>query len=185
MQCVISTPTSPGVPVLITGGRVKIGFQTVLRLLRDGAKVLVTTRFPHAAALRFQAEDDSSEWSDRLQLYGLDLRNIPAVEAFSQHLLQTESSLDIIIHNAAQTIRRPSGFYQDLIAQEQAPRETLSIEAMRACAAGCAFYSGDIRQFHIAAACNCRFQRHPACRLLARQRGACRYANNEQLAAAT
>ena len=120
-----------GRTALVTGGRVKIGFQTVLRLLRDGARVLVTTRFPHAAARRFDAETDSAEWSDRLQLYGLDLRNIPAVEAFSQHLLQTEPAIDIIIHNAAQTIRRPSGFYQDLIAQEQSPRQTLSLEAMR------------------------------------------------------
>ncbi len=116
---------------LVTGGRVKIGFQTVLRLLRDGAKVIVTTRFPHAAARRFAAEADSGQWEDRLHLYGLDLRNIPAVEAFARHLLDTEPYLDIIIHNAAQTIRRPHGFYQELLAQEQCPQETLSLEARR------------------------------------------------------
>lgn len=116
---------------LVTGGRVKIGFQTVLRLLRDGAKVIVTTRFPHAAARRFQAEADSAQWAERLHLYGLDLRNIPAVETFAHHLLETEPSLDIIIHNAAQTIRRPRGFYQDLLAQEQSPQDTLSLEARR------------------------------------------------------
>ncbi len=120
-----------GRTALVTGGRVKIGFQTVLRLLRDGAKVIMTTRFPHAAALRFHAEADSPTWADRLHLYGLDLRNIPAVEEFSHHLLNTEQSIDIIIHNAAQTIRRPQGFYQDLIAQEQSPQQTLSIEAMQ------------------------------------------------------
>ena len=120
-----------GRTALVTGGRIKIGFQTVLRLLRDGAKVIVTTRFPHAAARRFQAESDSAEWADRLHLYGLDLRNIPAVEAFAHHLLETEPFLDIIIHNAAQTIRRPRGFYQDLLAQEQAPNETLGLEARR------------------------------------------------------
>jgi NAD(P)-dependent dehydrogenase (short-subunit alcohol dehydrogenase family) len=118
-----------GRTALVTGGRVKIGFQTVLRLLRDGAKVIVTTRFPHAAAGRFHAEPDSSEWKDRLQLYGLDLRNIPVVEEFAGYLMNSEPALDIIIHNAAQTIRRPSGFYSDLIAQEQRPQETLSIEA--------------------------------------------------------
>ena len=118
-----------GRTALVTGGRVKIGYQTVLRLLRDGAKVIVTTRFPHAAARRFYAEPDSAGWASRLQLYGLDLRNIPAVEAFAGHLLHTESHLDIIIHNAAQTIRRPIGFYQDLVTQELNPQETLSIEA--------------------------------------------------------
>lgn len=120
-----------GRTALITGGRVKIGYQTVLRLLRDGAKVLVTTRFPHAAARRFHAEADSADWADRLHLYGLDLRNIPAVETFARHLLDTEPSIDILIHNAAQTIRRPRGFYQELVAQEQRPHETLSAEARR------------------------------------------------------
>jgi len=120
-----------GRTALITGGRVKIGFQTVLKLLRDGAKVIVTTRFPNAAARRFHAENDSQEWEHRLQLYALDLRNIPAVEAFSQHLLATEPALDIIIHNAAQTIRRPPGFYRELLALEHASQDFLAIEAPR------------------------------------------------------
>ena len=118
-----------GRTALVTGGRVKIGFQTVLRLLRDGAKVIVTTRFPYAAARRFHEETDSAEWKDRLQVYGLDLRNIPSVEMFAHHLLDTEPALDIIIHNAAQTIRRPPDFYQDLLAQEQRPHLTLPPEA--------------------------------------------------------
>lgn len=120
-----------GRTALITGGRIKIGYQTVLRLLRDKAKVIVTTRFPYAAARRFEAEVDSAEWGDRLHLYGLDLRNIPAVEAFADHLLNTEPFLDILIHNAAQTIRRPPGFYRELLAQEQRPLETLSPAARR------------------------------------------------------
>ena len=125
-----------GRTALVTGGRVKIGFQTVLRLLRDGAKVLVTTRFPHAAARRFHAEPDSTDWADRLHCYGLDLRNIPAVEAFAHHLRDTEPHLDILIHNAAQTIRRPPGFYGELVSQEQNPQETLSADARRLVAQG-------------------------------------------------
>lgn len=118
-----------GRTALMTGGRIKIGYQTALRLLRDGAKVIVTTRFPHAAARRFHAEADSAEWAARLHLYGLDLRNIPAVESFTQHLLDTEPALDIVIHNAAQTIRRPSEFYRDLLAQERCAPQTLALEA--------------------------------------------------------
>ncbi|HEY9898680.1 MAG TPA: SDR family oxidoreductase [Pantanalinema sp.] len=120
-----------GQTALVTGGRVKIGHQTVLKLLRDGAKVIVTTRFPHAAASRLYAEPDSAEWLHRLRLYGLDLRNLPSVEAFAQHLLQTEPSLEILIHNAAQTVRRPQGFYSELLAQEQRPMELLPQEARR------------------------------------------------------
>jgi len=116
-----------GRTALVTGGRVKIGHQLVLRMLRDGARVLVTTRFPHAAARRFYAEEDSGEWTDRLHIYGLDLRDIPAVETFAAYLLEHQPSLDIIVHNAAQTISRAEGFYQDLINQEMRPQDTLSL----------------------------------------------------------
>ncbi len=120
-----------GRTALVTGGRVKIGHQTVLRLLRDGANVIVTTRFPHVAARRLHDEPDSTQWADRVRIFGLDLRNIPAVENFAQHMLATEASIDILIHNAAQTIRRPKGFYGDLVALEQNPQASLPSEAMR------------------------------------------------------
>ncbi|MDR3708696.1 MAG: SDR family oxidoreductase [Capsulimonadaceae bacterium] len=120
-----------GRTAMVTGGRVKIGHQTVLRLLRDGANVIVTTRFPHAAAKRLYAEPDSANWRDRVRVFGLDLRNIPTVELFAQHLLDTEPSIDILIHNAAQTIRRPRGFYNELVAQEQNPQAFLPAEVRR------------------------------------------------------
>lgn len=120
-----------GRTAMVTGGRVKIGHQTVLRLLRDGAKVIVTTRFPHAAAKRLHAEPDSADWMDRVAVYGLDLRNIPVVESFARHMIDAEPHLDILIHNAAQTIRRPNGFYRELIEQEQNPALTLTGDAMR------------------------------------------------------
>jgi NAD(P)-dependent dehydrogenase (short-subunit alcohol dehydrogenase family) len=120
-----------GRTALVTGGRVKIGHQTVLRLLRDGAKVIVTTRFPHVAARRLHDEPDSAQWADRVRIFGLDLRNIPAVENFARHMLESEASIDILIHNAAQTIRRPKGFYRDLVAMEQNPQAALPSEALR------------------------------------------------------
>ncbi|HYF62870.1 MAG TPA: SDR family oxidoreductase [Herpetosiphonaceae bacterium] len=104
---------------LITGGRIKIGYQLALRMLRDGARVIVTTRFQHDAARRFQAEHDFDHWHDRLKIYGLDLRNIPALDTFIKHLLREEPGLDILVNNAAQTIKRPLAFYQSLIAHEQ------------------------------------------------------------------
>lgn len=104
---------------LLTGGRIKIGYQTALQMLRDGAKVIVTTRFPGDCARRFNEEIDFEKWRDRLQIYGLDLRNIPAVEALVSHLLDRESALDIIINNAAQTIKRPLAFYQHLLDREK------------------------------------------------------------------
>jgi NAD(P)-dependent dehydrogenase (short-subunit alcohol dehydrogenase family) len=104
---------------LLTGGRIKIGWQTALRLLRDGARVILTTRFPRDCAERFSKEEDFTEWGKRLQIYALDLRLLPEVETFAQHLLHQETALDIIINNAAQTIKRPLAFYQHLLEKEQ------------------------------------------------------------------
>ncbi len=53
---------------LLTGGRIKIGYATSLKLLRDGARVIVTTRFPQEAASRYAAETDFNCWQQRLQI---------------------------------------------------------------------------------------------------------------------
>jgi len=102
----------------ISGARVKIGYQAAIMLLRSGARVIVSTRFPRDAALRYSREADFESFKDRLQIYGLDLRHTPSVEAFANHMLATESQLDFIVHNACQTVRRPSGFYAHLMEQE-------------------------------------------------------------------
>jgi NAD(P)-dependent dehydrogenase (short-subunit alcohol dehydrogenase family) len=115
-----------GRTALITGGRIKIGYQTALRMLRDGAKVLLTTRFPKDCAKRFSEEADFGAWENRLKIYGLDLRNIPAVEQFTHYLCQTEPHLDILINNAAQTVKRPLAFYQHLLSFESLDYQQLS-----------------------------------------------------------
>jgi hypothetical protein len=71
-----------GQVAVITGARLKIGFQASLMMLRAGARVIATTRFPVDAALRFSRETDFPEWGGRLEIYGLDLRHIPSVEIF-------------------------------------------------------------------------------------------------------
>nr|MBP9089071.1 SDR family oxidoreductase [Kofleriaceae bacterium] len=104
--------------VLVTGARVKIGYQAAIKLLRAGAEVVVVTRFPVDAAQRYGREHDASDWQHRLHVYGADLRHTPSVEALCQHLLATLPRLDGIINNACQTVRRPSGFYDHLLATE-------------------------------------------------------------------
>jgi NAD(P)-dependent dehydrogenase (short-subunit alcohol dehydrogenase family) len=120
-----------GRTALLTGGRVKIGYQAGLKLLRCGARLLVTTRFPRDAAARFEAEPDFPEWQHRLAVFGLDLRHTPSVEAFCQTLLDTEPRLDFIINNACQTVRRPPAFYAHMMARETASLTTLSATAQR------------------------------------------------------
>lgn len=106
---------------LVTGGRIKIGFETALRLLRSGARVIVTTRFPQDARRRFMAQADARTWADRLGVEALDLRNVPSVEAFAAHLAHALPHLDILVNNAAQTIKRPQAFYAALTAAEPTP----------------------------------------------------------------
>jgi NAD(P)-dependent dehydrogenase (short-subunit alcohol dehydrogenase family) len=105
---------------LLTGGRVKIGYQAGIKLLRAGARLIVTTRFPRDSAVRYAREPDFNEWSDRLEIYGLDLRHTPSVEAFCKEVLATEQRLDFIINNACQTVRRPDDFYEHMRDTETA-----------------------------------------------------------------
>jgi len=106
---------------LITGSRLKIGYHATLMMLRSGATVIATTRFPADSAIRFAKEKDFVEWSHRLHIYGLDLRHIPSVELFASYVEQKYERLDILINNAAQTVRRPAGFYAHLMATETLP----------------------------------------------------------------
>ena len=105
---------------LLTGGRVKIGYQAGLKLLRAGARLIVTTRFPRDSAARYAQEPDFGEWGHRLQVYGLDLRHTPSVEAFCHELVATLPRLDFIINNACQTVRRPPAFYAHMMEAETA-----------------------------------------------------------------
>jgi NAD(P)-dependent dehydrogenase (short-subunit alcohol dehydrogenase family) len=105
---------------LVTGGRVKIGYQAGLKLLRSGAHLIVTTRFPRDSASRYAREPDFGEWGDRLEIFGLDLRHTPSVEAFCSEMLKTRTRLDFIINNACQTVRRPPAFYAHMMEGETA-----------------------------------------------------------------
>ncbi len=129
---------------LITGSRVKIGFQAGLMLLRAGARVIVTTRFPHDAARRYAKEPDYEEFADRLQIHGLDLRHAPSVELFTRYLLGSLDRLDFLINNAAQTVRRPPGFYNHMLAYELRseadldPKERRLLDSHYRCVSGLA-----------------------------------------------
>src|SRR3954453_14919993 len=114
------TPDLRGRVALLTGGRVKIGYQAGIKLLRAGAQLIVTTRFPRDAAARYAAERDFEDWRDRLEIYGLDLRHTPSVEAFCQHISATRDRLDFIVNNACQTVRRPPEFYRHMLERETA-----------------------------------------------------------------
>ncbi|MGY5049491.1 SDR family NAD(P)-dependent oxidoreductase [Streptomyces sp. 900105755] len=103
---------------LLTGGRVKIGFQLALMMLRDGAEVLVTSRFPQDTVRRFEAAPGSAKWLDRLTVLAVDLRDPRQVLGLCEELRQEGEPLDILVNNAAQTVRRPPESYALLAAGE-------------------------------------------------------------------
>ncbi|UZJ32869.1 SDR family oxidoreductase [Streptomyces endophytica] len=105
---------------LLTGGRAKIGMYIALRLLRDGAHTTITTRFPNDAIRRFTAMPDSADWLHRLKIVGIDLRDPAQVLALADSVA-AEGPLDILINNAAQTVRRSPEAYGQLVAAESAP----------------------------------------------------------------
>jgi NAD(P)-dependent dehydrogenase (short-subunit alcohol dehydrogenase family) len=116
---------------LLTGGRVKIGYQAGLKLLRAGAHLIVTTRFPRDSAARYAEEPDFESWRHRLEIFGLDLRHTPSVEAFCHEMIDTRDRLDFIVNNACQTVRRPPEFYEHMMARETAVLDDLPGEARR------------------------------------------------------
>ena len=118
---------------LLTGGRVKIGYQAGLKLLRAGARLIVTTRFPRDSAKRYSQEPDFAEWGERLEIFGLDLRHTPSVEAFCRQLAASHDRLDFIVNNACQTVRRPPEFYAHMMQGEKAalPAEVQGILGLR------------------------------------------------------
>ncbi|MDT4992264.1 MAG: hypothetical protein QOH97_2156 [Actinoplanes sp.] len=105
---------------LLTGGRAKIGMYIALRLLRDGAHTTITTRFPHDAVRRFAAMPDSADWLHRLRVVGIDLRDPAQVVALADSVA-ARGPLDILINNAAQTVRRSPGSYAAISAAESQP----------------------------------------------------------------
>ena len=105
---------------LLTGGRAKIGMYIALRLLRDGAHTTITTRFPRDAVRRFTQAPDSSDWLHRLRVVGIDLRD-PAQVVDLAGAVADAGPLDILINNAAQTVRRSPGAYTPLVEAELAP----------------------------------------------------------------
>lgn len=120
-----------GQVAIITGARLKIGYHCALMMLRAGARVIVTTRFPVDAATRFAKESDFETWGHRLEIHGLDLRHTPSVEIFARYMEQTLPRLDILINNAAQTVRRPPGFYAHLMEGEQKQFSELSANVQK------------------------------------------------------
>ena len=103
---------------IVTGGRIKIGYYIATKLLSYGCKVLITTRFPKDALLKFKEHPDYEKWEKNLIIYPVDFRLFESVAKFINFVNENFPHLDILINNAAQTIRKTSTFYKYLLPTE-------------------------------------------------------------------
>lgn len=79
---------------------------------------MVTTRFPKDAALKLKGEPDFKDWWDRLEIYGLDFKYVPSIYEFCDFMKRKYRRLDILINNAAQTIRREPSLNEPVVKKE-------------------------------------------------------------------
>lgn len=99
---------------LVTGGRVNLGFHIALRLLRCGAHVIVSSRYPLDAETRYRAQPSFQDWKSRIRVVGADFRTakdafalVTAAKGILVEWAQegtTDERLDILVNNAAQTL---------------------------------------------------------------------------------
>lgn len=108
-----------GYVAVVTGGRVKIGYETALKLLRSKAFVIITTRFPYQAAIKFSEEPDFNKWNKKLKIYGIDFRITPYLYEFIEYLKYNFNYIDILINNAAQTVRPSKQEYEKFVELEK------------------------------------------------------------------
>ncbi|KAJ2936634.1 hypothetical protein H1R20_g451, partial [Candolleomyces eurysporus] len=120
-----------GKVAVVTGGRVNLGYHTALRMLRCGAQVIVSSRYPYDAEARYSAEPDFGDWEGRLKIVGADFRTakdvFALVEAVKRCIKEWSSKsesgkeevLHILINNAAQTLTDSVEKEEESIRREQ------------------------------------------------------------------
>jgi len=119
-----------GMVCVVTGGRVRIGYEIVLKLLRAGAFVLTTTRFPSDCALRYSREADFDTWKDRLEVCGpFELSDMRLVERFCDQLVLRFPRIHVLINNAAQTLTRRDGWEARMASLEDKAATSLPTAA--------------------------------------------------------
>ena len=103
---------------IVTGGRVKIGYYISTKLLSYGCKVLITSRFPKDALLKYQQDPEYEKWKNNLLIYPIDFRLFKSVVKFINYLNDNFTHIDILINNAAQTLRKTTSYYKNLLPIE-------------------------------------------------------------------
>lgn len=129
---------------LVTGGRVNLGFHIALRLLRCGANVIVSSRYPLDAETRYRAELDFENWQDRIRVVGADFRTakdafalVVAVKGVLTEWAQEgttgngDGRLDVLVNNAAQTLTDPVKKERVAVSREYELQNSSAVGALQ------------------------------------------------------
>lgn len=109
-----------GKNAVVTGGRIKIGYAVCLKLLRMGANVVAVTRYPKNALENYAKEPDFEKFRSRLFIIGFDLMRVDRIGELIEQIQNIfNGHLDILINNAAQTVKKSSSYYAELQLKEQ------------------------------------------------------------------
>lgn len=108
------TANLTGKIALVTGGRIKVGYEICLKLLRAGGTVLLTSRFPHDTLIRYMMQSDFSTFKDKLHIFCVDFLDTKSADILIEFLIKSYPKLDILINNACQTVRKPKEYYEHL-----------------------------------------------------------------------
>ena len=103
---------------IVTGGRIKIGYFIVKKLLSYGCKVITTSRFPKDTLFKYKADPEYDLWKDNLIIYPIDFRIIQSTMKFVEYIKKNFAHVDFLINNAAQTVRRTTEYYEYLMPVE-------------------------------------------------------------------
>ena len=83
-----------------------LGYFIVKKLLSYGCKVITTSRFPKDTLFKYKEDPEYDLWKDNLIIYPIDFRIIQSTMKFVEYIKKNFSHIDFLINNAAQTVRR-------------------------------------------------------------------------------
>lgn len=91
----------------VSGCRHTVGYFTCLYLLRNGAKVIGSSRFPKIAMYNYSQEPDYLEFKDRLTVVYCDFTDIISVKEVIRTILP---QINMYINNAFETVKPPQEY---------------------------------------------------------------------------
>jgi NAD(P)-dependent dehydrogenase (short-subunit alcohol dehydrogenase family) len=93
-------PDQSGRVALVTGGNSGLGYQIVLQLARQGARVLLAARDDARGAAALERLTAAGVPAGHAELVQLDLADLTSVERFSTGFLAGGQGLDLLVNNA-------------------------------------------------------------------------------------